>query len=279
MTSFLPLGGLNRSFLDPHTGTRWYQMYTPIFFTDKSQRCGCYTTCCCKMICLYSWRCVMWSAGCVWYTFNLFSNIKITSQPGYFTYNRILWFCFFSSRVCIAFLLHHIPRCTSTQEEVLSLPPSCDTSYPVPCPSCCTFTLVCIGGEFPPGPEFRIGLCSWRAFLRVLCFSTETIPFSPGDVTSTFGPLVGAWALYSSKPQDVLLGVGVGQKRRRCNRTRELCALNGGGYRSWTGGPMDTGPPFWILFAPFRHNLNTSCASEWRIYTLDLFLSSAPFDG
>lgn len=29
---------------------------------------------------------------------------------------------------------------------------------------------------------------------RVLCFSSETIPFFPDDVTSTFGLLVGAWA-------------------------------------------------------------------------------------
>lgn len=54
-------------------------------------------------------------------------------------------------------------------------------------------------------------------------------------------------ALYSSKPQDVLLGVGVGQKRSRCNSIRELRDLNGGGYSSWAGvergseGPTDTG--------------------------------------
>lgn len=88
--------------------------------------------------------------------------------------------------------------------------------------------------------------------------------------------------MYSSKPQDVLLGVGVGQKSRRCNCKGELRALNSGGYSSWAGvergsqGPMDIGTsqnPFFFFFLHLPTALTLPVPeSEQEIFTLDLFL-------
>lgn len=59
--------------------------------------------------------------------------------------------------------------------------------------------------------------------LRVFCFSSETMPFFPDDVTSTFGLLVGACAssgiVFQQASGCPVGGVGLGQKRRRCSST------------------------------------------------------------
>lgn len=102
------------------------------------------------------------------------------------------------SGVCIAFLLRRTQSCTWTLDEIvhrhLSLPPSCDSSYPATCQRCYTFTLFFIGGKSSSYTWILRRTLQPMSVSRVLCFSTETIPFFPDDVTSTFGPLVGAWA-------------------------------------------------------------------------------------
>lgn len=72
-------------------------------------------------------------------------------------------------------------------------PPSCDT----PCSIACQ--VATHSHNYLLEEKFCLDLNSALVFLAVECFDsvalfTETIPFFPNDVISTFEPLVGAWA-------------------------------------------------------------------------------------
>lgn len=157
--------------------------------------CGCHTT---------RWRKISvfmagWSAGRVWFRCACHVLDKTCTNGFYLTFFAV--YCIFASS-------HSTLHRNTTGSFITS-----------------TLQLFLIGGEAPPAPRLCVGLCSWRALSRVLCFSAETIPFFPDDVTSTFGPLAGAWALYSSRPQDVLLGVGGRDRRGGHETAQESCVL------------------------------------------------------
>lgn len=72
-------------------------------------------------------------------------------------------------------------------------------------------------------PEILHRSSQLMSVLRGLCFPSETMPFLPDDVTSTFGPLVGAWArtgIVFQRASGCPVG-GWGEDRRRGDATAQ----------------------------------------------------------
>ena len=114
------------------------------------------------------------------------------------THKKFMIFFFFWEREFSIYTWLHLQQYTPTRHMVVNtvlyeFPPSCDTPCSIACQDATPSHYYLLE------EKFFFDLNSALVFLAVECFDsvelfTETIPFFPNDVTSTFEPLVGAWA-------------------------------------------------------------------------------------